>query len=260
MKLSRLILLVVALLAITACHRNKVNAMPKIDTELLNLSKEEAFARGEKMFDEKKWTKARRYYAYVYENYPNDPLGRRGLLRVADTYFNQGDAVNLVEAQYKYRDFINRYPSADSADYAMLQIAMVSYKQMDRPDRDQVKTKEAVDKLKEMIAAYPRSSYRPEAEKRLQEASDRLAKHEHLVARFYMKRGAWDSAIARLNVIVDQYPDYSDRDSMFFDMGTALEHAGRKAEARLYYERVTTEFPDSDWAKRAKDRLGDKKS
>lgn len=256
-----LLLLIVALLAATGCHRNRnFTAIPKIDTELLNLSKEEAFARGDKSFAEKKWTKARRYYSYVYENYPNDPLGRRALLKVADTYFNQNDPVNLVEAQYKYRDFINRYPGADSADYAMLQIAMVSFKQMDRPDRDQVKTREAVDKLEEMIAAYPRSSYRSEAERRLREANDRLAKHEHLVARFYMQRKVWDAAISRLNGIVDQFPDYTDRDSMFYDLGECLEHAGRKAEARLYYERVVSEFPGSNWAKKAKDRLGELKS
>jgi outer membrane assembly lipoprotein YfiO len=255
------VLLLAAILSVAACHRHRnISVLPKVDTELLNLSKEEAFGRGEKFFEEKKWTKARRYFSYVYENFPNDPLGRRSLLKVADTYFNQANPVNLVEAQYKYRDFINRYPGADSADYAMLQIAMVSFEQMDRPDRDQAKTKEAVDKLKDMLTAYPRSSLRPQAEEKLRQATDRLAKHEHIVARFYIKRGAWDSAISRLNGIVDQYPNYSNRDAMFYDLGVALERAGRRAEARLYYERVVAEFPTSDWAKKAKDKLQDSRS
>src|SRR5260370_21416380 len=132
---------------------------------MLKLSKEQLFDRGEALFAKKRYQKARNYYTYVYESYANDPLGRRALLRVADTYYAQGDPVNLVEAQYKYRDFINRYPGSDRADYAMLQVANVAYKQIGRPDRDQQKTRAAVEKYNDMIRTYPKSPLRPEADK-----------------------------------------------------------------------------------------------
>lgn len=228
---------------------------PSFDPEILKLSKEEVFNRAEEFYNRKRYARARQYYGYVYENFPNDPLGRRSLLRVADTYFQQGDSISLVEAQYKYRDFINRYPGSEFADYAMLQIANVSFKQMERPDRDQAKTHEAIQKYREMLAAYPNSRLRPEAEKKLGEALDRLAKHEHLVAQFYLKRSNWDAAIRRLNIIVDTYPDYSGRAETFFDLARALEGAGRTGEARLYYERVVAEFPTSEFADRAKSKL-----
>jgi outer membrane protein assembly factor BamD len=195
------------------------------------------------------------YYSHVYENYPNDPLGRRSLLRIADSFYKQGDPVNLVEAQYKYRDFINRYPGSEFADYAMLQIANVSQKQMERSDRDQTKTREAVQKYREMLTAYPNSKYREEAEKRMNEALDRLARHERQVATFYMRRGNYEAAVARLNAIVDQYPNYNERDGTFFDLATALQKLGRKGEARLYYERVVAEFPKSEYAGKAKQKL-----
>jgi outer membrane protein assembly factor BamD len=246
--------LAVALL-LAGCASNDP-ALPQIDPEMANLSKEEVFARAEQLFEQEKWSRARRFYSHVYENYPNDPLGRRALLRVADTYFQQGDAVNLVEAQYKYRDFVNRYPGSDRADYAMLQIAMVAFAQMERPDRDQTKTYEAIDKINEMIAAYPNSPLRPEAEKRLQEARDRLARHDHLVASFYLNAGNPRAALGRLNYLVEEYPGYERRAEVFYDLGRTLEALGRNAEARLYYERVLSEYPQSDWAPRAKEKLG----
>jgi outer membrane protein assembly factor BamD len=256
LKLTRniAVMLTVVVLA-TACHHGQKQFKPVVDPELLKLSKEQLFERGEDLYNHKKSAKARTYYSFLYENYPSDPLGRRALLRVADSYFQQGDPVNLVEAQYKYRDFVNRYPGSDFGDYAMLQIGMVSYKQMATPDRDQAKTKEAVEKLNEMIKAYPKSKYRPEAEKRLQDALDRLAKHEHLIARFYMKRRQYDAAISRLNGIVENYPNYGERDATFYDLGRSLDAMGRKAEARLYYERVLSEFPKSQYAKDARSRL-----
>ena len=39
------------------------------------------------------------------------------------------------------------------------------------------------------------------------------------------------------------------------DLGNALSRLGRHGEARLYYERVLTEFPDSEYAQSAKRRL-----
>ena len=258
MKLQRLIFiaLVAAILA-TACNRGPRVMRPVVDPEFLSLSKEEIFKRAEDFYEKRKWQRARTYYAHVYENYPNDPLGRRSLLRVADTYYQQGDPINLVEAQYKYRDFINRFPGSENADYAMLQIAMVSWKQMERPDRDQQKTKEAVEKFNDMIKAFPRSPLRPEAEKRLQQSLDRLARHEHIVARFYIKRGSHLAAVQRLNFLIDTYPNYPERDAVLFDLGNSLTRLGRNGEARLYFERVMTEFPESEYADRAKRRLDD---
>jgi len=224
------------------------------------MTKEQLYDKGEEWFGKKKYVKARTYYTFAYESYPNDPIGRRSLLRIADTYYALGDAVDLVEAQYKYRDFINRYPGSDRADYAMLQIAMISYKQMERPDRDQAKTKEAVEKFNDMIKAYPNSALRGEADKHLQDALDRLARHEEIVARFYMKRGDYNAAIQRLNFLVDNYPNYKERDAVFYDLGTALAGMGRKAEARLYYERVISEFPKSEYADKARKRLDEMKT
>lgn len=245
------------LLALAGCRGSRGDYVPVVDPELVNLSKEDAFQRGEALYEIDKFQRSRKFYTHVYENYPNDPLGRRSLLRVADTYFGQGGVLNLVEAQYKYRDFINRYPGSELADYAMLQIANVSFEQMERPDRDQTKTREAVEKFRDMITAYPSSTHRPDAEARLQQALDRLAKHEHIVARFYMKRRNFGAAISRLNGIVDTYPGYAERDATFYDLGQALESMGRNGEARLYFERVVAEFPESDFAARAKEKLQD---
>ena len=230
------------------------------DPSLAKMPKEQVFQLGEEQFAKKKYQKARQYYSHVYETFPNDPLGRRALLRIADTYYEQGDAVNLVEAQYKYRDFINRYPGSDRADYAMLQIAMCSYKQMERPDRDQQKTREALEKFNDVLKTYPRSSLRPEMDKRLQDVLDRLAKHDHIIARYYIKRRSYYAAVQRLNGIVESYPAYRERDGVFFDLATALAGLGRSAEARLYYDRVVTEYPQSPYATRAKQKLGTMKT
>jgi len=260
LKLKHVTLMIATLFVVAACNRGPRVYRPVVDPELLKLSKEQLFEKGEEQYKREKWQRARTYFSHLYESFPNDPLGRRSLLRIADTYYEQGDPVNLVEAQYKYRDFINRYPTSDQADYAMLRIGMCSFKQMERPDRDQQKTREAVEKLNDMLRAHPNSPLKAEAEARRQDALDRLARHEHLVARYYMKRGSHNSAVQRLNFLIDTYANYNDRAGAFYDLGNALSHLGRDGEARLYFERVLTEFPKSDYAEPAKRRLSDLKA
>jgi outer membrane protein assembly factor BamD len=260
LKLKHIITIAAMLIAVAACNRGQRTYRVVVDPELLQLSKEQLFQKGEDQYAREKWQRARTYFSHLYETYPNDPLGRRSLLRIADTYYEQGNPVNLVEAQYKYRDFINRYPTSEQADYAMLRIAMCSYKQMERPDRDQQKTREAVEKFDDMLRAHPNSPLKAEGEARRLEAVDRLARHEHLVAKFYMKRGSNTSAVQRLNFLIDTYANYSDRAGAFFDLGNALTRLGRGGEARLYYERVVTEFPKSDYAEPARRRLSETKA
>ena len=260
MKLKHVIILAAALTVAAACHRGPRLYRPVVDPELLKLDKEQIFQRGEDSYSRKRWQKARTYFTHLYETFPNDPLGRRSLLRIADTYYEQGDPVNLVEAQYKYRDFINRYPTSEQADYAMLRIAMCSFRQMEKPDRDQAKTKEAVEKFDDMLRSYPNSKLHAEALTKRQEAIDRLARHEHLVAKFYMNRGSFNAAVQRLNFLIDTYPNYVDRAAAFYDLGTSLTRLGRNGEARLYFERVVTEFPQSEYAAPARKRLAETKA
>lgn len=257
LNLVLILLAVVATVVLPSCSRNRTVEPVLINPAFLNLTKEEVFGQGEKLLEQRKFAAAREHFAHVYENFPNDPLGRRSLLAIADTYFQQGGEINLIEAQYKYRDFLNRYPGSEMADYATLQIALVAHKQMERPDRDQEKTFEAAAKLRDMIALYPNSSYRALAEEKLAEANDRLAEHEHIVARFYISRRSWNAAVERLNGLIDNYPTYTRRDEVFYDLAEALTGLGRTGEARLYLERVLSEFPDSDLAEDARRKLAE---
>jgi outer membrane protein assembly factor BamD len=255
-KLLLLLLLPTLVLGLASCKSKQDRVyQPKINPAFLEKTKEELFEGGEELFEQRKWSKAREYFTYIYENFPNDPLSSRSLLRIADTYYQQSGDVNLVEAQYKYRDFINRFPTNEKADYAMLQIANVAYKQMEKPDRDQTKTREAIQKYREMIQLYPASPLRAEAETHLQEALDSLAEHERLVADFYLKRRDYTAALPRLETVLADYPNFSKMDHVYYQLGIALAGLGREQEAKLYFDRVILEFPDSRVATQAREEL-----
>ena len=81
--------------------------------------------------------RARPYFTHAFEVEPNSAIGREALLLAADTYYLSGGSANFVQAEAKYRDFLNRFPTSDQAAYVQFQIANSLAKRMEKPDRDQ---------------------------------------------------------------------------------------------------------------------------
>ena len=244
------------LLAGGACKSTGGARKPdKLTQELLTTPKETLFAKGKGLIEKKKWEQGRKYLSYVFETYPNDPLGRDALLLVADSYVKQGGTASYTEARYRYRDYLNRYPDAPRRDYARYQFAYCSDKEHESPDRDQTSTREAIQQYQALIREFPDSGFAGAARERIRQLGDLLAEHEFAVGYFYMRKGALGSAMGRFSALEERFPDYGARDKLFFYEGRTLARLGRQEEAARYFSRLLEEYPKSDFAKKAKDRL-----
>jgi outer membrane protein assembly factor BamD len=245
----------VLLISFVACSGTK--KPDKITQELLAKSKEELFEKGKGLIEKKKYEQGRKYLTFVFETYPNDPLGRDALLMVADSYFKQG-GTGYTEARFRYRDYLNRYPAATRRDYARYQFALTYDKEIERPDRDQTATREAIDQYRALIREYPTSSFATAAKERVRVLTDNLAEHEFAVGYFYMRKGASAAALVRFTELEQRYPEYGARDKLFFYSARTLERLGRREEANRYYSRIIEEFPESEWARKARGERGGK--
>jgi len=181
----------------------------EILTELANQEKETIFERAEGLYSEKEYQKARELYAFVYDSFPNDPLGHKAALRVADTFSVKNDVTSLTEARLRYRDFANRYPNDPDRDYALLMVGHTYSARKLRPDRDLSDIQEALAAYQQLINLYPNSSYMPEAQGRMQDLLELLAQHEWLVATFYIRNKRYQGALWRLEYIQENYENYS---------------------------------------------------
>jgi outer membrane protein assembly factor BamD len=168
---------------------------------------------------------------------------------VADSYFKQG-GTGYTEARFRYRDYLNRYPGASRRDYARYQFALTYDKEIERPDRDQTATREAIDQYRALIREYPTSSFATAAKERVRVLTDLLAEHDFAVGFFYMRKGAPGAALTRFTELEQRYPEYGGRDKLYFYSARVLEKLGRREEAGRYYTRLLEEFPDSEWARK----------
>ena len=162
--LRRKALLVVLplLLGLIGCSSTR-NEDQLID-QLANLDKETIFERAENLYGEKKYQEARELFSFVYDTFPNDPLGHKAALRIADTFAVKRDVTNLTEARLRYRDFANRYPNDPDRDYALLMVGNTFSARKLRPDRDLSDIEEALGAYQQLATLYPGSRYVSQAQ------------------------------------------------------------------------------------------------
>jgi outer membrane protein assembly factor BamD len=214
---------------------------------ILRLSAEESLVEGKKLLEAEKFARARPYFQHAFEVEPNSPTGREALLLAADTLFLEGSDADLIQAEAKYRDFQNRFPTSDRAPYVQYRIAKSLSRRVERPDRDQAATRRALEAFADLVRLYPTSEYADEARAEMIGVRDRLAEHEYQVGRFYLRFGLPNAAMSRFEGLLEEYPDYGERDKALFHLALAYRRLDRGEDAQAAITRLKSEHADSRW-------------
>jgi outer membrane protein assembly factor BamD len=233
------LLLAVLLLALAGCKSGGA------EDPLLKLSAEESLAQGKALLANQKYARARPYFTHAFEVEPNSPVGREGLLLAADTYYQEGGTTNFVQAEAKYRDYLNRFPTSEQAAYVQFQIANSLAKRMEKPDRDQTVTRKALQGYQELARLYPTSEYAAQAQEQINLVRNNLAEHEFQVGRFYLRYGLPVAAAQRFEILIRDYPQYPERDKAMYHLGMAYEKSNKPEDAKKTFDQLRSEFPQS---------------
>ncbi|MFP3938945.1 MAG: outer membrane protein assembly factor BamD [Acidobacteriota bacterium] len=215
---------------------------------ILQLSGQEALARGKELMADEKYARARDYLTHAFEVAPNSVEGREALLLVADSYYLDGGRSNYIQAEAKYRDYLNRFPTSDRAAYAQFQIANSLAQRMGRPDRDLTATREALEAYQDLLRLYPTSEYAAQGREKMRVVRENLAEHEYMVGQFYLDFRMPQAAVKRFEYLLENYPGYSEKDKVLYNLGLAQIESRQHEEAQDTFDRLAREFPESGFA------------
>jgi len=193
----------------------------------------------------------------LINTYDQSEFLAKAKLAIADSWYREGGAASLAQAEAEYKDFILFYPTMEEAAESQEKICMIHYKQMDKSDRDATQAIRAEDECRQLIVQFPNSKYVDETKQLLRNIQESIAEGEYLVGSFYFKRGDNSAAANRMSHLVDQYPLYSKADLALFDMGQAYGRLGarfRKQEGEAY-AKIVRDYPLSPYADDAVSRL-----
>jgi outer membrane protein assembly factor BamD len=191
----------------------------------------------------------------LINTYPDSEYLAKAKLAIADSYYKEGGTSNLALAVSGYKDFIVFFPFLPEATYAQMQVAMTHYKQMDKPDRDRTHALAAEEEFQVFLQKYPNDPLAPQAQQHLREVQEVLAEGEYRIGYYYYVKSDKRAAAARLLMVTNRYPLYSKSDQALWMLGDIFATSEHKEVASLYYARIVKNYPLSNLAPQAKDKL-----
>lgn len=111
------------------------------------------------------------------------------------------------EAEDAFNKIISSYPSSEWAEAAKFQIAVCRASVSRGADYDQGAAKEAKDKFEEFVKEHPDASLSRDAEKNIYQLKEKEAEANYNIARFYEKQKARDAAKVYYNDVINNYPN-----------------------------------------------------
>jgi outer membrane protein assembly factor BamD len=200
-------------------------------------------------------------FSTIINTYPDSGFLPLAKLAIADSFYLEGTTSALVQAAQAYLDWLTFFPTDPLADDAMLKVAEAEMRQMGLSDRDVTHARKAELRLKALLQQYPQTNLRAVVEDHLRETQESLAMHNLQIARFYYdaryktQKGGLKGSQSRLKEIIDKYPNFSLRDEVLFRLATTFQLEEEPDEAAKYYQDLLRNFPNSDYADKAKEQL-----
>jgi len=272
------VLVLLGVLAFAVACTNKKVSNPIADVDSKQPDKV-LFDRSMNAMKHNQFDVARMTLQTLINTYPDSEFLARAKLALGDSWYAEGGATAMAQAEAEYDDFITFFPNMPEAAEAQLKIANIHFNEMEKPDRDYTHAMRAEEEYRKVIQQYPDNTKMVAAAKqKLRIVQEVLAEREFRVGHFYYFEGAYPAAIARLRSMVDTYPLYSKADEALYLLGQAYEGeiarvqqmqaVGAKAEAEKAamldkltaqatdaYSKILTRYPVMTRALDAKARL-----
>ena len=263
---------IAAMLLTLGCSNKKVqNPIAHIDSKQPD---KVLFDRAMDAMKHSKYDVARLSLQTLINTYPDSEYVARAKLAIGDSWYAEGGAAAMTQAESEYKDFITFFPNMPEAAEAQMKIGNIHYKEMEKADRDPTHARRAEEEYRLLILQFPDSPLVPQAKHRLLEVQEVLADREYLIGHFYFLRETYPAAIARLKSVADTYPLYSGADQALYELGNSYEkevdlirrsklpEVSKGALIKQYtegaiaaYDRVLTRYPLEARADDAKKRL-----
>lgn len=216
------------------------------------LPPEELYSKGESDLERRRYEEARESFRRIVERHPNSSYAARARFLVGEAFFREGEFNSAIK---EFEGFMAFYPRHQIADLVQYRLAMSYYDQLKPVEQDQGLTAKAIEHFRKLVKEYPESRYATDALAKIDVCRGRLAQKELWVATYYFNQGNPSGARQRLELVLKDYPRTLVVPETLFLLAEVNFHEGKTAEAQGLLRRLASEFPHTEWGRRAAQRL-----
>jgi outer membrane protein assembly factor BamD len=212
-------------------------------------------------FDSKNWEGFNQMMSEVKRKYGYSRYARLAELRLADADFQQE---KFAEATAGYKAFIHDYPNDPEIPYARYQVTRTQYDAVSQSfllpaleERDLASVNDAHASIRAFLNDYPNSQHSAELDYMQSVVTGLLARHELYVARFYLDRGKFDAAIARIQYALHTLSDSGLEPEAMVLLAEVYMKQHERQKARVVLELMLSRYPSSPFVIPAHRFLGE---
>ena len=243
-------LLLVLVIAATGCHRGA----KKGDRPDEGVPVEQLYEKSHKLMQGGNWSGAEASFRRLVAQYPYGPYTEQAMIETAYAQYKAGkhdDAVSSIDR------FIRTYPTHRNIAYLYYLRGLANSNRstvflrrvwsLDASRRDLSTPHQAYSDFNIVVDRYPNSRYAADARQRMLELRDVFAQHELDNALYYMRRGAWVSAVGRANYLLETYPQSAFQYDAVAVLADSYTHLGNKTLADDARRVLQLNQPDHPW-------------
>ena len=216
------------------------------------------FDRAIKDIEHGNYESARLVLNTLINTYDTSEFLAKAKLAIADSWYREGGAHGMAQAEAEYKDFILFYPNMEEAAQSQYKVCEIHYKQMEKADRDSAQATRAEDECRQVMKQFPNATaYVKKAEQYLRNVQEVLAEKEFRAGDFYHHKGAFPAAANRFAFLTQQYPLYSAADEALWEEADSYRKMGDRFETPEgdALTRIVKDYPLSAHVNDAKTRL-----
>jgi TolA-binding protein len=233
---------------------------------LASKSAEASFRAGDTYFKALEYEKARALFRWTVENHPLDDFARSSQLAIGQSYYNEQ---SFDDAIREFQKFIDLFPTSEEATSARKSMAMCYYRKglesiddmklfVEKFPQDELAADgqyqvaydyfekeqftQAIDEFLKVVVNFPQSSYAPDA--------------LLLAAECATTTEDWDKAADLYQRYLAYFPDGKQRETVYFNLGTAFYNQKEYGQALTYFKVVIDSFPASTHVASARHNIG----
>lgn len=182
------------------------------------------------------------------------PFGRYAQQLQLDLMYARYMSGDHAQALLDADRFTRLNPDHPTVDYAWYLKGMSYYKLYeqnsgltgtgDLAQRSQEQGEKAFNALNTFVRRFPSSDYRAEALDTMILLKDALARHELIVADYYMRRDAWIAAAERAQVVRQHYPGVSAQGDALVVLIESYEALGLEEDRQVVLDQLKADYPE----------------
>ena len=189
---------------------------------------DQKLALADELFGKAKYNKAAVEYKDFLATFAGDERSDYAQFRLAESYrLDEQYAIAAVE----YRILVSDYGYSEYVDDAFFLEGACAFRQTNRPERDQTKSHEALNRINRFLKIFPSSPRREEGEKLQLEIHDQLGKKDFLNAKLYYSKGRDEAALIYFDKVITSYPSTVWAQRSHYYRGMIMKNRGDTEEA-----------------------------